>query len=199
MIPIYQDIERTQMIADKRRMGSANLFGIIAFTDANPNIKKLLRDRDYWDCFDALSCGWIIYAIQPEYGQRVSYPPSGAASDKSQFEYSYDFLRDFGIDNSEHFPMLIVSALAEGEKIESIRVPLDDSTVENAANSLRELIMEITKVLQHVDDRYKSSKNVLREVEKDLAAQNAKVSFNKASKYFVQFFSAITTFWSMIH
>ena len=186
------------MIVDKRRLGSANLFGIIAFTDANPNIKKVLRDKDYWDCFDALSCGWIIYAIQPEYGQRVSYLPSGKASGESKFEFNYDFLKDFGINDNEHFPMLIVSALAENEKIESIRVDIDDSTVEVAANNLRELITEITGVLQQIDDRYKSSKNVLREVEKDLLARNARISMKNASKAFVQFFTAISTFFGAV-
>lgn len=186
------------MIADKRCLGSANLFGIIAFTDANPSIKKLLRDRDYWDCFDALSCGWIIYAIQPEYGQRVSYSPHGTESDKSQFEFNYDFLKDFGIEDDEHFPMLIVSALAENDRIESIRIDIDDSTVETAANNLRELITEITGVLQQIDDRYKSSKNVLREVKKDLSARNARVSLKNASRAFLQFFTSVSSLCGII-
>lgn len=198
MIPIYQDVHRTQMIVDKRRLGSANLFGIIAFTDANPNIKKILRDKDYWDCFDVLSCGWIIYAIQPEYGQRVSYSPLGVESDKTKFEFNYDFLKDFGINDNEHFPMLIVSALAENEKIESIRVSIDDSTVEVAADNLIELIAEITGVLRQIDDRYKSSKNVLREVEKALSARNAKVSLKKASKALVQFFATVSSLCGVI-
>ena len=50
MFPIYQDINRTKLIADKSRYGTANLFGIIAYTDANPNIKKVLRDTDFWNC-----------------------------------------------------------------------------------------------------------------------------------------------------
>ena len=193
MLPIYEDVNRTTLIADKRRTGSANLFGIIAFTDANPNIKKLLRDKDYWDCFDALSCGWIIYAIRPEYGQRISYSPSGTKSDKPQFDFNYDFLSDFGIKDTEHFPMLIVCALAENDKIESIRVDIDDSSVEVSANNLKELITEITGVLQQVDDRYKSSKNVLREVEKDLSARNARVALKKASKAFIQFLTTVSS------
>ena len=51
MFPIYQDIDRTKLIADKSRYGMANLFGIIAHTDANPNIKIVLRDTDYWYSF----------------------------------------------------------------------------------------------------------------------------------------------------
>lgn len=75
--------------------------------------------------------------------------------------------------------MLIVCALAENDKIESIRVDIDDSSIEASANNLKELITEITGVLQQVDDRYKSSKNVLREVEKDLSARSASFALKK--------------------
>lgn len=185
------------MIADKRRLGSANLFGIIAYTDANPNIKKLLRDCDYWDCFDTLSCGWIIYAIRPEYGKRVSFSAI-EGEDNSPFEYSYDFLLDFGIENSESFPMLIVCALAENDSIEAIRIPFDDSTFDNAANELRDIICEVSEVLSWIDDGYKSSTNVLREVEREMSARQAKVSMKKASKAFVKFISLVTSFGELV-
>ena len=194
MVPIYQDIGRTQLIADKRRLGSANLFGIIAYTDANPSIKKLLRDNDYWDCFDSLSCGWIIYAIRPEYGKRVSCFAMTGADKKPQFEFNYDFLADFGIDSNEHFPTLIVCALAEDNRIEAIRVPIDDSSVDIAGKNLRQVISDITRVLLEIDDNNKSSKNVLREVERELASLKVKTSFNKASKAFIQFLTSVISF-----
>ena len=194
MFPVYDDITRTKLIADKRRLGTANLFGIIAYTDANPNIKKVLRDKDYWDCFDAISCGWIIYAIRPEYGQRVSFSSGKEIGESARFDYSYDFLSDFGIDNNEQFPMLIVCALAEEDSVASIRVPLDDSTEGNAANNLKELITDITRVLQQIENRYKSSTTVLREVESELTAKQAKASFRKASRALICFLKTATSF-----
>lgn len=197
MIPVYEDVDRTVMIADKRRLRSANLFGIIAYTDANPSIKKLLRDSDYWDCFDNLSCGWIIYAIRPEYGERVSF--SSQESDNSpQIEYSYDFLKDFGIDSKDCFPMLIVCALAENNSVESIRIPLDDSSVENAANNLKGIVKDVTKVIAEIEDEYKSSKNVLREVEREMSARQARASMNKASKSFMRFFLSASSLLELV-
>lgn len=193
MIPIYEDVDRTRLIADKRRLGSANLFGIIAYTDANPNIKKLLRDCDYWDCFDTLSCGWIIYAIRPEYGKRVSFSARDDSDNLPRFEYNYDFLADFGINTSESFPMLIVCALAENESVEAIRIPLDDSAFDEAAKNLIEIVKDVTKVLSCIDDGYKSSTNVLREVEREMSARRAKISLKKASKAFVEFFSLVAS------
>lgn len=112
MFPIYDDLNRTKLIADKSKRGTANLFGIIAYTDANPNIKKVLRDSDYWDSFNHLSNGWIIYAIRPEYGQHVTYftDENGYKKERCPFEFDYDFLQDFGIsqDSSTHVLLLEV-------------------------------------------------------------------------------------------
>lgn len=65
MFSIYSDLDRTKLIVDRSKMGTANLFEIIAYTDANPNIKRVLRDPDGCNCFDDSSRGWIVYAIRP--------------------------------------------------------------------------------------------------------------------------------------
>ena len=190
MFPIYKDIDRTQLIVDRRQYGTANLFGIIAYTDANPNIKRLLRDADEWNNIDYISCGWIIYAIQPEYGQRVAFSKDDESGRRpyGNFEFNYDFLQDFGIDSSEWFPMLIVCALAKDDKIESIRIPIDDSSKEAAAASIQEAVKDVTATLKKVEVPDKDSTQVLREVEKALKAKRVKTSLNKASRAFMEFF-----------
>ncbi len=195
MFPIYEDLNRTKLIADKSRRGTANLFGIIAYTDANPNIKKVLRDSDYWDSFNRLSTGWIIYAIRPEYGQHVTYftDESGYKKERKSFEFNYDFLQDFGIGQEESFPIFIIAALVEDERIQAIRIPIDDSSVDNAYNSIKSVIITATKVISYIEPRYKSSTHVLREVEKELSSIKAKASFHKASKAFKQFFQTVVT------
>ena len=193
MYPIYTDINRTKLITDKSRRGTANLFGIIAYTDANPNIKKVLRDADNWDCFNYLSAGWIIYAIRPEYGQHVTYftDENGYRRERKAFEYNYDFLQDFGISPDETFPLFIIAALAEDDHIQSIRVPIDDSTLDSAKNSIQFIVVTATETISRIESQYKSSTYVLREVEAELAALEAKASFNKASRIFKKFFQLI--------
>jgi len=193
MFPIYEDISRTRLIVDRRRYGTANLFGIIAYTDANPNIKRLLRDKDEWDNIDYISSGWIIYAIRPEYGQRVAY--SGDEDVRSRpycgFEFDYGFLQDFGIESSERFPMLIVCALTEDGKIESVRIPIDDSSQETAAANIKDIVEEVTYVVKSVEVPDKNSTQVLHEVEKALGKRRAKASLNKASRAFLTFFRIV--------
>ena len=166
MFPIYEDLSRTKLIADKSRRKTANLFGIIAYTDANPNIKKVLRDSDYWDSFNHLSTGWIIYAIRPEYGQHITYftDENGYKKELSSFDFNYDFLVDFGISREEPFPLFIIAALVEDNRIQAIRVPIDDSSVEKTNASIREIINLATQVISRVEPRFRSSTHVLREV-----------------------------------
>lgn len=195
MFPIYQDINRTKLIADKSRYGTANLFGIIAYTDANPNIKKVLRDTDYWNCFNHLSAGWIIYAIRPEYGQHVTYftDENGYKTERSSFEFNYDFLQDFGISQEEIFPFFIIAALVENNQIQAIRVPIDDSFVDNTYESIKSIIKTATQVISAIEPGNKSSTHVLREVSAEMSALKAKASFNKASIAFIRFFQTIAT------
>ena len=195
MFPIYEDLNRTKLIADKSRRGTANLFGIIAYTDANPNIKKVLRDSDYWDSFNHLSAGWIIYAIRPEYGQHVTYftDENGYKRERSSFEFNYDFLQDFGISQEESFPIFIIAALVEDDRIQAIRIPIDDSSIETANESIRHIIETATQVISGVEPKYRSSTHVLREVEAQMNALKASASFSKASRAFKRFFQTVTT------
>ena len=195
MFPIYEDLSRTKLISDKSRRGTANLFGIIAYTDANPNIKKVLRDSDYWNSFNHLSTGWIIYAIRPEYGQHITYftDENGYKRGRSSFEFNYDFLQDFGISQEESFPLFIIAALVEGNSIQTIRVPIDDSSIEAANENIQHIIKTATQVISEVEPQYRSSTHVMREVEAQMSALKARASFSKASRAFKRFFqNAIT-------
>lgn len=195
MFPIYEDIDRTKLIADKSRRGTANLFGIIAYTDANPNIKKVLRDSDYWDSFNYMSVGWIVYAIRPEYGQNVTFytDENGNRRERKTFELNYDFLKDFGINPEDSFPLFIIAALIDNNQIQAIRIPIDDSTEDKTSESIREIIDMATRVIRNVEPRYRSSTHVLREVEAELNAIKARASYNKASRSFKRFFQTIAT------
>ncbi len=195
MFPISEDIDRTKLIADKSRRGTANLFGIIAYTDANPNIKKVLRDSDYWDSFNYMSVGWIVYAIRPEYGQNVTFytDENGNRRERKTFELNYDFLKDFGINPEDSFPLFIIAALVDNNQIQAIRIPIDDSTEDKTSESIREIIDMATRVIRNVEPRYRSSTHVLREVEAELNAIKARASYNKASRSFKRFFQTIAT------
>lgn len=183
MLPIYSDLDRTKLIVDRAKRGTANLFGIIAYTDANPNIKRVLRDYDSWCCFDDLSTGWIVYAIRPDNGQRVRFNNPGATG----LELNYDFLNDFGIKSAEEFPLFLVVGLSQNDSLDIISVPIDDSSQENAERSIISIIEMITGVLNRITSNNRRSTAVLREIEAELGSIKAKAFSKKVSRSLIRF------------
>lgn len=51
-----------------------DIFGVILYTDKNPNIKKVLRDKDYWKSLhDRSGERWAIFSVKPD-NEPSSYP-----------------------------------------------------------------------------------------------------------------------------
>ena len=183
MFSIYSDLDRTKLIVDRSKMGTANLFGIIAYTDANPNIKRVLRDPDSWNCFDDLSIGWIVYAIRPDNGQRVRFNNP----ETTELELNYDFLNDFGINSAEEFPLFLLVGLSKNDSLNIISVPIDDSSTDNAENSIKNTIKMITGVLKAIAMENRRSTAVLRAIEAELGSIQAKAFSRKVSRALIQF------------
>ena len=57
--------------------GLADIFGLILYTDENANLKKVLRDKDYWDSFDETSGKkWAVFSVRPIKGSvELPNPP----------------------------------------------------------------------------------------------------------------------------
>ena len=55
-----------------------NVFGIILYSNKNPLVKKVLRDKDYWQSLDAISGPrWPVLAMCPPPGRYIyNSPPS---------------------------------------------------------------------------------------------------------------------------
>ena len=183
MFSIYSDLDRTKLIVDRSKMGTANLFGIIAYTDANPNIKRVLRDPDGWNCFDDSSRGWIVYAIRPDNGQRVRFNNP----ETRELELNYDFLNDFGINSAEEFPLFLLVGLSNNDSLNIISVPIDDSSKDNAENSIKNTIKMITRVLEAIAMENRRSTAVLREIEAELGSIQAKAFSRRVSRALIQF------------
>lgn len=56
--------------------GTARVFGVVLYTRAHANIKRVLDDDCYWEAFDEISGPrWNIFATRAEPG-RYDYPSS---------------------------------------------------------------------------------------------------------------------------
>lgn len=70
MFPLYKMLDVQQLIAAKKQYKTANIFGLIIYSERNPHIVKVLKDVDYWNSLNTRTPGWIVFAVKPgsEYG-----------------------------------------------------------------------------------------------------------------------------------
>ena len=66
MFPLNEMLTAELLIRDKSACRTANLFGLIAYSERNPFMVKVLRDKDFWNSLNSRTEGWILYAVKPD-------------------------------------------------------------------------------------------------------------------------------------
>lgn len=100
---------------------------------------------------------------------------------------NYDFLNDFGINSAEEFPLFLLVGLSKNDSLNIISVPIDDSSKDNAENSIKNTIKMITRVLEAIAMENRRSTAVLREIEAELGSIQAKAFSRRVSRALIQF------------
>lgn len=59
MFPLRSLLNVKQLSKDKMVYGTANIFGLIAYSARNPYMVKLLDDEVFWNSLNVRSEGWI--------------------------------------------------------------------------------------------------------------------------------------------
>ncbi len=127
----------------KAKDGVAHMFGIILYTDEHPNIKKVLRDDDYWLSFHELTGDrFCVFSIKPEKGAyEMPSPPPGVMAmmvpiwhEPSENKKLLDL---FNIENTKHLPVLLLFTKFKDEYLK-IELKLNDTSIDTAYNSTKE-------------------------------------------------------------
>jgi hypothetical protein len=120
----------------------ADLFGVILYTDEHANIKKVLRDEDYWESLHEITGErFCVFSVKPEKG-KIVLPRMGAGSIGmmvSQWEEPREnkqLIDLFEIKNTSRLPLLLLFTEVDGEFLK-IELKLSDSSCEAAFDSLR--------------------------------------------------------------
>jgi len=140
----------------RRRQASDNpppLFGVILYTDSHPNIKKVLRDDDYWRALDEMSGpSWAIFSVRAHSGH-WEFPKSdpGVMSMLVQVwkepSANREVLAAFELSDTKDLPALVVFTL-RGEALNRTVVPIDEDTLETAYASLKSVTTQVAKSLE---------------------------------------------------
>lgn len=173
MLPLKEMLNVQNLMKDEMKYGTANIFGLIAYSERNPYIVKVLRDDDFWRSLNARTKGWILYAIKPD----SRYYCGGNA----------DFINDNLRIAPEEYPQLVILSIGTDGDMKQRNYPIDDSSVDNAYKSIENNIGIITGAVEKIHPEYKLSTNVNREVIAALDAELAKSQWKKVSKSLLDF------------
>jgi hypothetical protein len=154
------------------------VYGIIGYSDNHANIKKALRDNDYWMAFDAESGPqWAVLAVRARQGH-YSYPSSSPGTLACMIPIwrepaaNREILEELQIDSTSKFPALIVFAYGSDNIVVRSIVPLDDSSIEQSYLSIKKALETVRTALEHVYPQYLRTEGAYRAVENALS--NAK-------------------------
>jgi len=162
------------------------LFGVIIYTDTQPNIKKVLRDPDYWKALDEISGPkWSVFSVRADSGGwDVPDLPDGYLGHMipvwKEPSSNKELLSAFELDDSSSLPLLAVFALSDME-LSRVAIPLNESSCETAFSSLKEAFLGVNEVLSGLETTSNfNSDTVVKEVERKFKRHQSARRLKKA-------------------
>lgn len=143
----------------------ADIYGIILFTDVHAHIKKVLEDEIYWKALDEISGPqWAIFATKAATGKfYIPKSPEGNLSYMVHIwkepESNKELLDTFGLKSTEDLPVIVVFTQDKEQRVLKNILKIDDSSQENAFNSIRQIISKVSQTLNKMDTA-KMSNNI---------------------------------------
>lgn len=137
------DVFSSLVEEQKSKREVVQLFGVILYTDKNPNIKKVLRDDDYWLALHELTGeNFAVFSVRPEKGRYEfpKFPPGVIGMMFKIWKEPRDnqkLLDLFEIESTEKLPLLILFTEVDGRYL-SIQFMIDDTNEADAYNSTKE-------------------------------------------------------------
>lgn len=167
MFPLSQMLSKELLIRDMRSCRTANIFGLIAYTEGNPYVVKVLRDKDFWNSLNSRTKGWILYAVKPD-----SHLYGGGNADYVDMCLNL---------KPEDYPQLIIFSMGSDKVLMQRNYPIESNNVESTYNSIEGYIDVITRAVKRIYPEYLQSTNVHREAIKALDAELATKKWHKAA------------------
>ena len=146
------DLARTRQAQDD----SPPLFGVIIYTDSHPNVKKVLRDEDYWIALDEISGPkWAVFSVRAHPGGwEIPRMPEGMIGMLTQVwkepSANRELLSAFELEDTKELPAVVVFVL-NGDELHRTVIPLDDSTSDAAVSSIKSAFTEVADALASLD------------------------------------------------
>lgn len=177
MFPLEKMLNVELLMDSKRQYHTANVFGFIAYSERNPYVAKVLKDKDFWKSLNARSEGWILYAIKPD----SDYFGGGNA----------DYINESLGLKPEEYPQLVILAIGSNQVMMQRNYPISDKSEDDAYKSIEHNVDVITAAVKRIHPNYKSAAGVHREVVSALDAELASGRWKKVAGVLGRFLIAL--------
>ena len=177
MFPLEKMLNVELLMDSKRQYHTANVFGFIAYSERNPYVAKVLKDKDFWKSLNAKSDGWILYAIKPD----SDYFGGGNA----------DYINESLGLKPEEYPQLVILAIGSNQVMMQRNYPISDKSEDDAYKSIEHNVDVITAAVKRIHPNYKSAAGVHREVVSALDAELASGRWKKVAGVLGRFLIAL--------
>lgn len=131
------------------------IFGVILFTDEHPNVKKVLRDEDYWRAFNSLTGeNFVMFSVKPEAPVMV-YPEGDSnvlhmmVKIAKETEDTKALFKTFEIDGRKDLPAIYLFTEIEGQYFK-VQLKISDESVALANESIKDEIEFIDKAIKRI-------------------------------------------------
>lgn len=125
----------------------SNIYGFVLYTEVHPYVRKVMRDKDFWDEFDVKSgANWPIFSVKE-------------LENKKNSSYNRLACEFFNLKNAdEDLPCMIIFALDEKEKEIAFQrtYKIKGKTVDEVHQSILsviESVADVEKVIRDNNDK----------------------------------------------
>jgi hypothetical protein len=154
MVDILQDD-----IAKIIKNSNIKTFGLIIYTDENPNIVKLLRDEDNWKALSKASGEkFFIFSVKPKKGYMgfPDFPPGTLGMMVNMWKEPNENQKLFehlNIKDSRELPLFVVFTKVD-EYLLYKTISIDESNPYKALEQLKEIFYQIRDVTNKIHTEY---------------------------------------------
>ena len=147
--------------AYRSKEGVVDICGVIIYTDAHANVKKVLMDEVYWKALDEISGPrWAVLAVKPVPG-KYEYPqmPEGNLGFMvpiwKEPRENRSLLEEFCIKSTEQLPLFICFSHDGAGQILMNSLKLDDSSIDASYASMKNHIKMTTEAIENIAEENK--------------------------------------------
>lgn len=178
-------------------------FGIIIYDETTPELRKILRDKDYWDALDKSSGDkLVIFSLSDEIRQESSYEIKMLIDAPSSYQdkgksYSKFLKKIFNNASLLVYPSVLFFQV-DNDKITDYRlVPLKRNNIFESTKAIQELFFAISKILNNILPQYYGNRReIFNLVREELKRQQYTMYILQGPKKFSDLISIIKNiFW----